>query len=96
MNLSAAERAGMESDSLSSERYCEASCEIDGLRARARCGLEDEPPNACLTDARDTSQERSLDNNSLSIPALSPLELSSETIWETVWEPSKVPKKSRL
>jgi len=86
----------MKSNSLSSERYCEASCEIDGVRARARCGLEDEPANACLTDARDISQERSLDNSSLYIPALSLLELCSETIWETLWEPSKVPQKSRL
>ena len=44
INLSG-ERAEIESDSLSSKRYSETSCEIDGLRARARCGLEDAPPN---------------------------------------------------
>ena len=40
------ERAGMGGSGADNERCCEVSCEIDGLRARAQCGLEDEPPIA--------------------------------------------------
>ena len=34
--------------------------------------------------SQNASQQRSLDNESLSIPVLSPLKLISETIWETI------------